>query len=183
LPSEEVCVEISKIIEDALNQGFLSHDAQGRLIRLIESAQGLGEGDYQALDHLRTAIEAGSVRVATRRVFRNMMEEMVSAEIEAQLAREGRDGLDRSDLLAFALNRLPPLYATTEVGAEYQRERARRELANLVTEQVSVAIHRARARPGYGPERRPLGESAGEPLLRHIASLLNRFAVDYELPT
>jgi hypothetical protein len=175
-------VEISRTVQEALRQGLLSHRAQGELARLIETARGLSEVDYRALCELRTAIEFGSLRVASRREFSNVMEQIVSEEIETQLVREGDDGVDRGDLLCFALNRLPPLYATTDVGAHYQRGRARRELATLVTEQVSVALHRARARPENGLERRPLGESAGEPLLRHIASLLNRFAVDYELP-
>jgi hypothetical protein len=161
----------------------LSHSAQCDLVRFIETARCLSTEDYGALNELRTAIEAGRIRVASRRVFRNVMEEIVSEEVETQLAREGEGGLDRADLLSFALNRLPPLYATTEAGAEYQRERARRELADLVAEQVSVAVHRTRAQPAYGPDRKPLGEIAGEPLLRHIASLLNRFAANYELPS
>ncbi len=175
-------MEISRVIQGVLSQGVLNHRAQGRLARLIETAQGLGEEDYRALCDLRNAIESGALRVASRREFRNVMEEIVSEELETQLSRERDAAVDRGDLLSFALNRLPPLYATTDVGAHYQRERARRELTNVVREQVAVALHRARERPGYGTDRRPLGESTGEHLLRHIASLLNRFAVDYELP-
>ncbi len=174
---------IRSIVQEAVAHGQLTHAAQGRLSRLLDGGGELSEEDYRALVELRTAIELGTIRVDSRREFCNVMEEIVSQELETLLDREGASGVDRGDLLAFALNRLPPLYATTEVGAHYQRERARQELKGLVAEQVSVALHRARERPGHPLERRPLGESAGEPLLRHIASLLNRFATDYELPT
>ncbi len=176
-------MEIRRIVREAVDQGELTHAAQAQLGRLVDSARELSQEDYRALVELRTAIELGTIRVASRREFRNVMEEIVSEELEALLEREGATGLDRGDLLAFTLNRLPPLYATSDVGAHYQRERARQELQGLVAEQVSVALHRAQQRPGHPLERRPLGESAGEPLLRHIASLLNRFATDYELPT
>jgi len=61
------------------------------------------------------------------------------------MARRGRQTVEtlsgvelRRTSLACALNRLPPLYATTDVGAQYQRERARHELRSLVAEQVTV---------------------------------------------
>lgn len=173
---------IRTVVQEARDRGRLTHSAQGRLARLIELCEALSEEDYRALVELRGAIEAGWVQVDTRRAYRNIMEELVSEEIEARWAREGGGGIDRGDVLACALNRLPPLYATTDVGAQYQRERARHELRSLVAEQVTVALHRARERPGPLPERRPLGADASEPLLRHIASLLHRFASDYELP-
>jgi len=176
-------MEIGRIVREAVDQGQLSHSAQAHLGRLVEAARELCEEDYRALVELRTAIELGTIRVASRRAFSNVMEEIASEELEALLDREDVSGVDRADLLAFALNRLPPLYATSDVGAHYQRERARQELTTLVAEQVSVALHRARERPDHPRERRPLGDSAGEPLLRHIASLLNRFATDYELPS
>jgi hypothetical protein len=179
---EEPAMTIRSVVQEARDRGRLTHSAQGQLARLIELSEGLPEEDYRALVELRAAIEAGWVRVETRRAYRNIMEELAVEEIEARWADEGGGGVDRGDVLACALNRLPPLYATTDVGAQYQRERARHELRSLVAEQVTVALHRARERPEPLPERRPLGADASEPLLRHIASLLHRFASDYELP-
>jgi len=43
--------------------------------------------------------------------------------------------LDVGDIAAYALNRLPPLYATTEEGASYQRLRATEELQELIGHQ------------------------------------------------
>lgn len=173
---------IRTVVQEARSRGHLTHAAQGQLARLIEVSEGLAEEDYRALVELRSAMEAGWIRVDSRREYRNIMEELAAEEVEALWAKEGIAGVDRGDVLAFALNRLPPLYATTDVGAQYQRERARMELRTLIAEQVSVALHRARERPEPLAERRPLGSNGSEPLLRHIASLLNRFAADYELP-
>lgn len=173
---------IRSVVQEARARGHLTHAAQGQLARFIDASEGLQEEDYRALVELRSAIEAGWLRVESRREYRNIMEELVAEEIDGRWAKEGGAGVDRGDVLACALNRLPPLYATTDVGAQYQRERARRELRGLIAEQVAVALHRARERPEPLPERRPLGTNASEPLLRHIASLLNRFAADYELP-
>ncbi len=50
---------------------------------------------------------------------------------------------DLSNIIAYALNRLPALYATTEEGLRYQRERANRELHHEIVQQVAIAINRS----------------------------------------
>jgi hypothetical protein len=88
---------------------------------------------------------AGEVVAVPNKQFINVMEELVITEVITQIAvLEGvseRD-LDISDVAAYALNRLPPLYATSEEGALYQRERAQKELQGLINTQINEGIRR-----------------------------------------
>ena len=63
------------------------------------------------------------------------------------------------DIAAYALNRLPPLYATTEEGANFQRSKAKEELDELISKQVEEAIGRYLDRPEFYPERQVLGKT------------------------
>lgn len=54
------------------------------------------------------------------------MEELVVSEVISRVAEIETTSdtlLDVGDISAYALNRLPPLYATTEEGAEFQRKK------------------------------------------------------------
>ncbi|MFW6264126.1 MAG: late competence development ComFB family protein, partial [Cyanobacteriota bacterium] len=88
--------------------------------------------------------------------------------------------IDVGDIAAYALNRLPPLYATTEEGATYQRQRATEELHDLITQQVTEAISRNLDRPDFFPERQALGKNSGQDVLKQVSSLLQSYAPNYE---
>ncbi|GAB4277250.1 MAG: late competence development ComFB family protein [Deferrisomatales bacterium] len=178
-------MEICTIVRQVLQQGRLETPLQERLARLVQRADTLDAHDYAALLDLRAALESGAVALEGPREFRNVMETMVAEEVDRRLAQEGGNGAprpDRADVLAFALNRLPPLYATTEAGAQYQRQRARRELAPLIAEQVEEALRCARQRPARPTARRQLDDPAHPPFLQDVRAVLRRFAADYELP-
>jgi hypothetical protein len=75
--------------------------------------------------------------------FVNTLENLVSSICQRQISRLAPDLATRVSLeeaAAFALNRLPPMYATSERGLMYWRERARTELSNdiLVTVRQGV---------------------------------------------
>jgi hypothetical protein len=73
----------------------------------------------------------------------NVMEELVQEEAIAQLVEieATSAGIQKlGDIVAYVLNRVPPLYATTKEGAEYQQQRARDELQQLISQQVTEAI-------------------------------------------
>ncbi|CAN1212943.1 late competence development ComFB family protein [Tumidithrix helvetica PCC 7403] len=73
---------------------------------------------------------------------RNAIEELVIEETKAQIARlspERVQKIDPSEVVAHALNRLPPMYATTKVGWLQQRKRALNELK----QQIESAVRRA----------------------------------------
>lgn len=70
---------------------------------------------------------------------RNALEELVIEESEAQYKRLGADvkkRVDLSEVIAYTLNRLPPMYATTQRGWVQQRKRAEQELGNAIAKTV-----------------------------------------------
>jgi hypothetical protein len=69
----------------------------------------------------------------------NAIEELVIQEVKAQIKSMNlilQTQVDISGVIAYALNRLPPMYATTQRGWSQQRKRAREE----VSEQISGAV-------------------------------------------
>jgi len=70
---------------------------------------------------------------------RNALEELVIEEAEAQYKRLGTDvkkRVDLSEVIAYTLNRLPPMYATTQRGWVQQRKKADQELGAAITKTV-----------------------------------------------
>jgi hypothetical protein len=92
------------------------------------------------------------------------METLVHEEIDRQLTEPGAtypQNFDRSDAIAYALNRLPALYATTEEGWERQMNRARRGLMDLITMATTWGINEAQRK--YKPHETPLTEEHVRP--------------------
>ena len=98
----------------------------------------------------------------------------------AEIEQTSDTSLDVGDIAAYALNRLPPLYATTEEGANYQRQRAREELQNLIQEQVAEAISRYLDRPEFFPERQAITGKNDSNMAGQLRSLLKDYAPNYE---
>lgn len=70
---------------------------------------------------------------------RNALEELVIEEAESQYKRLGADvkkRVDLSEVIAYTLNRLPPMYATTQRGWLQQRKKADQELGNAIAKTV-----------------------------------------------
>ncbi len=70
---------------------------------------------------------------------RNALEELVIEEAETQFKRLGTDvknRVDLSEVIAYTLNRLPPMYATTQRGWLQQRKRADQELGSAIAKTV-----------------------------------------------
>jgi hypothetical protein len=115
------------------------------------------------------------------------MEELVLTEAISRVAEVqaiSENNLDLGDIAAYALNRLPPLYATTEEGASHQRERAKEELQEIIRQQVSEAIARNLDRPDFFPERQVLGKSSPrDELLSQVSTLLQAYAPSFEKPS
>jgi hypothetical protein len=151
--------------------------------RICNTASELSIEEYMALDRLMGALLTGEVVVLPRKQFINVMEELVLSEAIARVAEieaTSERSLDVGDIAAYALNRLPPLYATTEEGANFQRSRAREELQELIAQQVSEAISRNLDQPDFFPERLPLGKSSGNEVLTQVSALLQAYAPNYE---
>jgi hypothetical protein len=176
-------MSIEKIVEQALQDGYLTPIMETEVGRICDTASELSIEEYMALDRLMGALLTGEVVAVPRKQFINVMEELVLTEAIARVAEIEATSdrvLDVGDIAAYALNRLPPLYATTEEGAHYQRQRAQEELQGLITQQVSAAITRNLDRPDFGSERQALSKNTGGDVLKQVSSLLQVYAPSFE---
>ncbi|NER30356.1 MAG: late competence development ComFB family protein, partial [Symploca sp. SIO1C4] len=110
--------------------------------------------------------------------FINVMEELVLTEAITQVAdieAKSDSILDVGDIAAYALNRLPPLYATSEEGAKYQRQRAEQQLHELIRQQVTAAISRNLDRPDFGSQRQGISKNTQQDILEQISRLLQDY--------
>lgn len=176
-------MSIEKIVEQALQDGYLTPAMEAEVGRICDTASELSIEEYMALDRLMGALLTGEVVAVPRKQFINVMEELVLTEAIARVAEIEATSdctLDLGDIAAYALNRLPPLYATTEEGADYQRGRAKDELQVLIAQQVSEAIAHNLNRPDFYPERQILGKNAGDDVLGQVSTLLQAYAHKFE---
>lgn len=177
-------MSIEKIVEQALQDGYLTPAMEAEVGRICDTASELSIEEYMALDRLMGALLTGEVVAVPRKQFINVMEELVLTEAIARVAEIEATSdctLDLGDIAAYALNRLPPLYATTEEGAEYQRGRAKDDLQILIAQQVSDAIARNLDQPEFFPERQVLGKKEADEVLGQVSSLLKTHAHKYEV--
>jgi Late competence development protein ComFB len=178
---------IQEIVEVALENGYLTPTMEAEVGRICDNAADLSVSEYQALDKLMGALLTGQVVAVPRKQFINVMEELVLTESITRVSEiESRNNvtLDLGDIAAYALNRLPPLYATTVEGANYQRKRAQAELKTLIAQQVEAAISRNRNQPDFFPERHAIAAPAcqTQDFLGQMSTLLQAYAPDFEKP-
>jgi hypothetical protein len=174
---------IQEIVNIALSNGYLTPTMEAEVGRICDNAADLSADEYQALDQLMGALLTGQVVAVPRKQFINLMEELVLTEAitrVSEIEASSNHTLDLGDIAAYALNRLPPLYATTEEGASYQRERAQEELKDLIAQQVQAAINRNLDQPEFFPERQALTPQEKSNLLSQVSSLLQTRAPDFE---
>ncbi len=174
---------ITAIVEQALKDGYLTPSMEAEVGRICDTAAELSVEEYMALDKLMGSLLTGEVVAVPRKQFINVMEELVLSEAitrVAQIEQASETSLDVGDIAAYALNRLPPLYATTEEGANYQRQRAREKLQALIQEQVTEAIARYLDRPDFFPERQAIGKKNDSSVASQLSSLLKDYAPSYE---
>lgn len=182
-------MSIQKIVQQALEDGRLTPAMEAEVGRICDHASELSMEEYMALDQLMGALLTGEVTAIPRKQFINVMEELVLAEVISQVAEveatkaNNEDVLEVGDIAAYALNRLPPLYATTEEGAKFQRERAKTELKELISQQVTEAISHYLVKPDFYPERQALGKNTGNEVLRQVSNLLQVYAPNFEEKT
>ncbi|MEO0541093.1 MAG: late competence development ComFB family protein [Cyanobacteria bacterium P01_A01_bin.105] len=176
---------IERIVEQSLQDGYLTPAMEAEVGRICDTASELSIEEYMALDRLMGSLLTGEVVAVPRKQFINVMEELVLTEAIARVAEieaQNECTIDLGDVAAYALNRLPPLYATTEEGAAYQRDKARDELANLIAAQVEEAIAMNLNRPDFFPDRQNIQRSAnGDNFLGQMNDLLKDYAGKFEM--
>jgi Late competence development protein ComFB len=176
-------MNIQAIVEHALDEGYLTPTMEAEVGQICDSAAELSVEEYMALDRLMGALLAGEVVTVPRKQFINVMEELVLTETISQItAIEIASDviLDVGDIAAYALNRLPPLYATTEEGARYQRDRAKKELQDSIARQVDSAIVQNLNRPEFFPERQAIVKTTGTEVVKQVTALLQTYAPQFE---
>ncbi|MBE9221276.1 late competence development ComFB family protein [Cyanobacterium stanieri LEGE 03274] len=177
-------MNINKIVEQALESGYLTPTMEAEVGRLCDTSAELSNEEYLALDKLMGALLTGEVVAMPRKQFINVMEELVVSEVISRVAEIETTSnrlLDVGDIAAYALNRLPPLYATTEEGASFQREKAKKELTEIINNQVEQAISLYLERPNFHPERQALNKgSQSHNVFEQVTKLLQSQAPNYE---
>lgn len=175
-------MDIQEILEQALKDGYLTPSMEAEVGRICDAALTLPPEEYEALDRLMGALVSGEIGPMPRKHFTNVMEELVTSEAINRVAEleNTKSTLDVGDIAAYALNRLPPLYATTEEGANYQRQRAKEQLQELIRQQVNEAVNRYLDRPEFFPERNALSKITSEDILNQMSTLLQSYAPNYE---
>ena len=177
-------MDIEKIVTQALEVGYLSPSMEAEVGKLCEVSNELTPKEYKALDKLMGALLTGEVVATPKKQFINVMEELVVAEVISQVAEiEATSSavLDIGDVAAYALNRLPPLYATTEEGANFQRQKAIQELQSLIQKQVDTAVSLYLDRPNFHPERISIHKShSSSNVFEQVSKLLQSQASFFE---
>lgn len=177
-------MDIENIVEQVLREGCLTPELEAEIAKICETTTELSWEAYSALDKLMQALLMGSVVATERKQFINVMEELVTTEALLQVAEietASDSYIDVGDIAAYALNRLPPLYATTAEGANYQRQRARDELSALIAQRVREAIthhlDRLHVHGGGQVLRKGLEDRDA---IKQISNLLQAYAITYE---
>jgi Late competence development protein ComFB len=176
-------MNIQTIVEQALDDGYLTPAMEAEVGRICDSAAELSVEEYMGLDRLMGALLTGEVVTVPRKQFINVMEELVLGEAISQVTTfeiANSTQLDVGDIAAYALNRLPPLYATTEEGATYQRDRAQTELQQSIAQQVEAAIAHNLHRPEFFPSRQAISKPSGEEVVKQVSALLETYAPQFE---
>jgi murein L,D-transpeptidase YcbB/YkuD len=175
-------MSIQQIVEQAMKDGYLTPTMEAEVGRICDTSSELSIDEYMALDRLMGGLLTGEVVAMPRKQFINVMEELVISESIKRLAEieSSEKTLDVGDITAYALNRLPPLYATTEEGADYQRQRAKEELQEVIADMVREGINRYLDRPDFHPDRNAIGKKTKDDILNEMSALLKSYAPNFE---
>ena len=96
---------------------------------------------------LKEFIEMSSPHVLP---YRNAMEPLAASEVEHQLQQlptETANSINRASAIAYALNRLPPLYATSVEGWHWQQERAQESFKDLIVKAAGWGLKAVQRNP------------------------------------
>lgn len=117
--------------------------------------------------------------------YRNAMEILVEEEVARQiklLPPRASTYINQVELVAYALNQLPALYATSERGLEYQLQRARAKFKDQVRQAVLRALAAIRRDPirAYAPLQTPQQSAPLKDVLHQLRVVLRNDKIDWE---
>jgi Late competence development protein ComFB len=129
-------------------------------------------------------MDTTTFRLSLAKTYINAMEILVETEVDRrinQLTEGHRAYLNRMEIIAFALNKLPSLYATGEKGLEFQLAQGRAQHAARIQQAVQQSLAAVLRDPilNYTPLK--LQASAGmRDVLTRIKALLHNDQIDWE---
>lgn len=132
---------IHVIVQKALDTGYLSIAAENSLRELLK--QSYDRKDFDAFLKLQKAAMEGRVKQESREltkaktsVYRNALEPLIREEVEEQIEKlppKLAFYINSHQATAYALNRLPAFYATSEEGWKRQQQKAKQELSDKIS--------------------------------------------------
>lgn len=175
-------MNIKDIVEEAIEKGYLTPTMEIEVERICDTSKELSAEEYAALDRLMGALLKEEIKSIPRKQFINVMEELVINEVISHITEvesNSKNILDIGDITAYALNRLPPLYATTEEGASFQRKKAKKELHDLIVEKVEESISIYLNHPDVNSQRQAIQQTNIDQKFNQVKKLLQDFASNY----
>lgn len=151
--------ELEQMVDRVLQDEYLTPETESQLKRLLSHKQELSIEDYMALDRMMEELLAVKGKTLTRKQYVNIMEELVMEQAIAHVLEHyhhHKTFIDVGEVTAYALNRLPTLYATSQEGRNFQRRQAQGELQDQIQEQVAEAFNQCKIRANYHPDRQIL---------------------------
>lgn len=129
-------------------------------------------------------MDSTTFRLNLAKTYLNAMEILVEEEVERriqQLPEAHRAYLNRMEIIAYALNQLPSLYATGEKGLSYQLQQGRTQHAAKIQQAVQQSLSAVLRDPILNYEPLRLQASAGmRDVLKRIRTLLHNEQIDWE---
>jgi hypothetical protein len=173
-------MSIKLLVQEVIRTGWLRISQEVELLGALRGGARFSPAEFRLLLKLQEALRAGEVLIGERKKCVNVMEELVRDAVLAELLLRGLDEAalpDLGDIAAYALNRLPPAYATTQEGYAQQRARVLKTSSDRVRKIVEEAVDRVLSVPVSRPEgATPLGTVSGAEAaetLRPVATELN----------
>jgi hypothetical protein len=129
-------------------------------------------------------METTTFRLNLARTYINAMEMLVEEEVDRRISKlsQGHQAyLNRMEIIAYALNKLPPLYATGEKGLEHQMQIGRTQHGARIQQAVQLSLAAVLRDPilNYTPLK--LQAPAGmREILKRIRILLHNEQIDWE---
>lgn len=124
-----------------------------------------------------------SVHEPPKRDYVNVMEILVAEEVDRQLKRLAprvSKYVKRLEVETYALNRLPPLYASSEKGWEHQYEKARQAHKPQITKAVMQAMAAVQVDPIRSSRPLSLHNDEGQVALKTLRDMLQQPDLTWE---
>lgn len=118
-----------------------------------------------------------------KRDYVNVMEILVAEEVERQLRRLAprvAKYVKRLEVETYALNRLPPLYASSEKGWEHQYEKARHSQRTQITKAVMQAMAAVQVDPIRSSRPLAIHKDESQSALKILRDLLQQPDLTWE---